>query len=277
MSHTLESLRAVDGRYQHIYLSPHLDDAVLSCGGAIARQAQEGARVLIITACAGQPAADAAPSPFARRLHEGWGLSGPEAARARRREDEAAAACVGADVLWLDFLDAIYRDPVAYRDEFALFGPLTPGDPLPAQLGETLAEVAARCPDATIRAPLGVGMHVDHRAVHVAAAAAALGVPVVFYEDFPYITRAGAIEQRLQTLGGAAAWSSSVRSIDVGLERRIEAIRCYASQVGMLFGDEETMALRVSEHARSLRPEGATYGERVWAPAASGSPAGGRH
>ena len=53
----------------HVYLSPHLDDAVLSCGGMIHRQAQAGERVVVVTVCAGDPP----PGPlsdFARSLHE---------------------------------------------------------------------------------------------------------------------------------------------------------------------------------------------------------------
>ena len=37
-----------------IYLSPHFDDAVLSCGWLIWQQAQAGQRVEIWTVCAGE-------------------------------------------------------------------------------------------------------------------------------------------------------------------------------------------------------------------------------
>ena len=57
--------------YDYIYLSPHLDDAVLSCAGQICQFVQAGRSVLIITIMAGDaPAADL--SPFARSLHERW-------------------------------------------------------------------------------------------------------------------------------------------------------------------------------------------------------------
>jgi len=38
-----------------IYLSPHLDDAVLSCGGIIWQQVQSGHQVEIWTICAADP------------------------------------------------------------------------------------------------------------------------------------------------------------------------------------------------------------------------------
>ena len=40
----IEALDQIGG-YQHIYLSPHLDDAVLSCGGTMAAQRAAWGRV----------------------------------------------------------------------------------------------------------------------------------------------------------------------------------------------------------------------------------------
>ena len=39
---------------KHVYLSPHLDDAVLSCGGAIHRAGAAGEAVLVITVFAAE-------------------------------------------------------------------------------------------------------------------------------------------------------------------------------------------------------------------------------
>ena len=55
-----------------IYLSPHLDDAVLSCGGLIWEQVQLGERVEIWTIFAGDPPAEML-TPFAEELHTRWG------------------------------------------------------------------------------------------------------------------------------------------------------------------------------------------------------------
>ena len=54
-----------------IYISPHLDDAVLSCGGMIRQQVQQGERVQVWTVCAKEN-----PYPqlseFAQTLHDRW-------------------------------------------------------------------------------------------------------------------------------------------------------------------------------------------------------------
>ena len=49
-----------------IYLSPHLDDAALSCKGSIKQQTQAGERVEVWTVCAGEPP-DGPLSMFSRK------------------------------------------------------------------------------------------------------------------------------------------------------------------------------------------------------------------
>src|SRR5215211_4590933 len=92
-----------------IYLSPHLDDAVLSAGGLIYEQTNSGIPVEIWTFMCGYPPAGDV-SPFAEEQHQQWGFAtAEEAMRARRQEDRNAAAVVGAQVAHFDFLDCIYR------------------------------------------------------------------------------------------------------------------------------------------------------------------------
>src|SRR5215212_8855307 len=92
-----------------IYLSPHLDDAVLSAGGLIYEQTRSGNAVEIWTFMCGYPPPGEV-SPFAEQNHTQWGFpSAEEATSARRAEDQNAAAIIGAQVLHFDFLDCIYR------------------------------------------------------------------------------------------------------------------------------------------------------------------------
>src|SRR3712207_2574975 len=100
----LPSLRDAQ-QYAHVYIPPHLDDAVLSCGGRIALQCDGGARVLVVTICAGSAPHDAELSPFARHLHHAWALGDDPIAK-RREEDVAALGVLGCDGLHLEQLDA---------------------------------------------------------------------------------------------------------------------------------------------------------------------------
>lgn len=259
---TLDQLTSL---YRHVVLSPHLDDAALSCGGMIAAFAAAGEPVLVVNICAGSPGPATSFSPFAAAMHARWGLPAAEAVRLRLAEDEMALETLGADSYQLDLLDAIYRMPATYVDDDALFGAVAPGDPLPAALGAQLGLLAARFPAAIFYAPLGVGHHVDHQAAHVAAAALArAGISVAFYEDFPYVTSEGALAARLAELGGEALFLPMVTSIDGSVARKVGAIEAYVSQLGVLFGDQGAVTASVVAYAESVRPEVGTYGERLW-------------
>lgn len=251
--------------YAQIVISPHLDDAALSCGGMIAAMAAAGRPVLVLNVCSGSPASGAAHSPFAQLQHARWGLHADEAVRRRLAEDEIALEILGADSYQLDLLDAIYRLPEAYRDEATLFGVPSPADLLAGQIRAAVEALAARFPQAILYAPLGVGRHVDHQAAHAAAAELArAGASVAFYEDFPYVARPGALDERLAELGGAELFTPVVTAIDGVLARKIGAIEAYASQIETLFGDSGAMARSVTEYAEGLRPDEGTYGERLW-------------
>lgn len=253
--------------YQHVLLSPHLDDAALSCGGMIAELTSHGHPVLVVNVCSGSPAPDALHSSFAADLHARWGLPAADAVRLRLAEDRVALDLLGADRHQLDLLDAIYRMPAAYVSDERLFGAVTADDPLLDQLRPALAGLRQRYPGATFYAPLAVGYHVDHQIVHRAAVEQArLGMRVRFYEDFPYVAVAGALERRVHDLGGATHFEPMAVAVELSVQRKITALEAYASQIGALFGGNEAMADRVTSFTASLHSAHATHGERLWVP-----------
>ena len=92
-----------------IYISPHLDDAVLSAGGFIYEQTRIGNTVEIWTIVCGFPPPGEL-TPFAQELHQQWGTeSAKETVKLRRAEDEEAARIVGAKNVHFDVPDCIYR------------------------------------------------------------------------------------------------------------------------------------------------------------------------
>ncbi|HEU5100674.1 MAG TPA: PIG-L family deacetylase [Roseiflexaceae bacterium] len=259
----LEDLGQIHDGYEQIYLSPHLDDAALSCGGAIARHASAGARVLVVTLCTSAPPPDASLSRFAQDHHLMWGLAAERAMAERQREDDLALDRLGADTYRAGLLDAIYRVPEAYIDNNRLFGTPVADDPLSSEARQLAAALQRRAPRATFYAPLGVGNHVDHQIVYAAAREMARAA-VAFYEDFPYVLRPEALERRLRALG--QRFVANTLDIDATLTRKIGAISAYASQLGSLFEDPAAMAQIISQYAEGLHPQTGTYGERVWLP-----------
>ena len=214
-----------------IYLSPHLDDAVLSAGGLIYEQTKADLPVEIWSFMCGFPD-ESELTDFAKVLHMIWGTgNGEETTRLRRDEDKKAAAIVGAKPVHFDFLDCIYRrgknGEALYTDIYA--PPHDAEADLPAQIAQTL--IAWLKPDDVVVCPLGISSHVDH--VIVRKAAEMLKRPLVYYADIPYLLK-NPRERGPKTVG----MKESVQPVsESGLKSWIEAIEAYASQINSVFDD----------------------------------------
>jgi LmbE family N-acetylglucosaminyl deacetylase len=211
-----------------IYLSPHLDDAVLSAGGLIYEQSQSGIPVEIWTFMCGYAAEDAV-SPFAQMLHAQWGFtSAEETTRMRREEDQQAAAIVGAGVRHFEFLDCIYRRGADGEWLYAdVFTPPHPEDEaIPSQIAGTISRHLQ--PDDVLVCQLAVGSHVDH--VLVRQGAELLGHSLRYDIDVPYIL------SKPEELGPkSAGMEESIQTItETGLDHWKEAALQYKSQLPAL-------------------------------------------
>jgi LmbE family N-acetylglucosaminyl deacetylase len=231
---------------RRLVVSPHLDDGVLSCGGALAAWAAAGERPAVVTVCAGRPCQPL--TDFARFQHARWGEL-DDLVGWRRAEDARALALLGATPGWLEVPDSIYRGE-RYTSEAAIFGEIAPDErALSERIADQLAALWQTTAGALLYLPLGLGGHVDHRLVVAAGQRlAAAGRPVVWYEDFPYAMRSGG-RQQLAVLT-AHRWPYRL-PIEAVLERKIAAIAAYASQVPVLFGSTAAMPAAVRQYARA--------------------------
>ena len=260
---------------KHVYLSPHLDDAVLSCGGAIHRATAAGEKVLVVTIFAEEAGAGMALSSFALAQHGYWG-NPPKPMTLRRAEDAAALTLLGAEGLYLDYLDAVYRTDASgqsiYTDLATLMGEIHPADPTIQDGAEGLAGrlaglVSAR-DQAMLYAPLGVGHHVDHQVVHEAARwLLARGYRLAFYEDYPYAEQPDAVEAALAS-ARAEGWRAEVIALDpADVTAKVSALGYYRSQLPILFGGVEAMPNRVWTFAADEPSQSETgLAERLWWP-----------
>ena len=274
----------------HLYLSPHFDDAALSCGGQIATLTAAGQSVLVVTITGGEPPVDDSPSDTVQQLHERWATSllvegrPGEAAELmvaqRRAEDRAALAVLGAEWLHLSFLDCIYRcgpdGDALYPGPVDMFGPPNPDDDATlAALAEALADLP---PAGRVYLPLGVGGHVDHLATR-RAAERVFAAPV-YYEEYPYTARPGALAvaladrpQRFQKTSevwtAATVWLSAA-----ALAAKTAAVAAYASQLSSFFTGPDDLAAKLAGDGRraladaladgETPPDWAVGGERLW-------------
>lgn len=255
----LASLDLASG-YDHIYLAPHPDDAVLSCGGQIAQLCADGKKVLIVTICAASPSATAPLTTYAEHLHRTYGL-GEDPMAGRRDEDVAAWEILGCDGLHLDQLDAPYRLD-AYGTRGAVFGERVEDDPLGPATRKILDQLHQQQPSAQFYIPLGVGRHVDHQVVYAEGIAFNdAGAQVVWYEDAPYAVQPEAVAARFAEL--AEQFEARIVAIDGMLPRKLAAIAAYRSQVPKLFKDLP-MEQVMTDYAAHVAGAQGGYAERVW-------------
>jgi LmbE family N-acetylglucosaminyl deacetylase len=212
-----------------LFVQPHTDDVALSCGSLVARLADAGESPVVIGVFVGAPPADQPLSPQVLERHAKLGL-GDQPWLARQQEDATACEILAATPMWLEFSDVMYR-PGSLD---AIFGPMDMADPLIASVAGQLLACWRETRGAVMYLPLGIGGHIDHRICHEAGALLeAAGVPVRYYEDFPYAAFAGVVSARLAQVGpceveiiDATAW----------IERRVRACDAYASQMRAIFG-----------------------------------------
>jgi LmbE family N-acetylglucosaminyl deacetylase len=237
-----------------VYLSPHFDDAVLSCGGLVWEQTQSGENVDIWTICAGVPPTRLL-SDFAQSLHTRW-ETGSQAAARRRQEDANACNRLSAVPRQFPILDCIYRrsnqtlaegataDPIdfLYASEEALFGPLHPAENrLIGELSASLEE--ALTAEEEVVAPLALGGHVDHRLTRTAAEG--LGRSLWYYADYPYVIRDANLIPALRQAG----WQETLFSVSPdGLKAWQEAIAAHRSQISTFWPDLETMYAAIQNY-----------------------------
>jgi LmbE family N-acetylglucosaminyl deacetylase len=228
-----------------IYISPHLDDAVLSAGGYLYDISRSGTLVEIWTVCCGFPQ-PGEPSPFAQVLHFQWGFSSAEeTVRLRRAEDVNAAAAVGAKAVHFDFLDCIYRrgpDGAWLYPQEVFVPPHAAEADLPAKMTAALA--ARLQPDDVVACQLAIGRHVDH--VTVRKAAEGLGRPLVYFADIPYLLNSP------EQLGAASTgMQARVQPVsESGLEAWQAGVAAYVSQISMLFERPEQMREAIQGYGR---------------------------
>ena len=227
-----------------IYLSPHLDDVVLSCGGIIWEQRQTGQDVEIWTLCAGDPPKGKL-STFAVQLHARWKLL-TDTVAVRREEDRQACQILGVKWQHFELPDIIYRrglsgDFQVHADE-DLFKPLSPykENLVPLLAGQLAIELP---PKARLISPMGVGGHTDHRLTRAIAEQTSL--ELWYYPEFPYTVRhpeaiAGLLKPSWQLVEyqiskqGLAVWQN--------------AIAAYRSQISTFWQSESDMRVSLESY-----------------------------
>ncbi len=232
-----------------IAISPHLDDAVFSCGGLIGALSDAGWSVTVVTVFT---ASVAAPDGFALACQLDKGL-GPDVdyMAMRRAEDRQACAQLGAGARWLPFVEAPHR---GYGSARALFGPRRAGDDVDRAVASSLGRIADEMRPDAILAPQAIGGHVDHRLTVRAIERLARG-PIVWWRDFPYVSRGVSPAEPFADLMAKLP----ERCVAIDVARKARACAWYATQIGFQFGGEDGLrrALESAGGFERVRLDGA--------------------
>lgn len=257
---------------RHLFLSPHFDDAIFSCGGTIAQLQRDGQAVTIITVMGGGLPVPLPDTPLIQELHARW-KAGDDPIMRRQAEDQAAVAHLGATLLSLPIPDCIYRTAegqALYPDALSLWGDIHPQDKLEQWLGEAESLHEVLMSAQFIYAPLGVGNHVDHQIVqrwglHLVTVYPHLTLQ--FYTDFPYMKDSSKISAALLRVETTMQPRWIYLSHE-DIQRKVEAMACYASQISTFWTDHKDMKRDVE---LSFRVQPDLWGERYWAQTAISS------
>jgi LmbE family N-acetylglucosaminyl deacetylase len=160
-----------------LYVSPHHDDVVLSCGARLLADAAQGLRILVVTVFG----EEARPWPEVGAL-----------ARADLRR------------ISLGLPDARGRSDYYSSFQALVEGRRADDDGWVKQLAQALSDIGHRSKATQVYVPLGVGSHIDHRLSHEASLRALQsgdGRNVFLYEERPEAFVRGAVRVRLGQVG----------------------------------------------------------------------------
>jgi hypothetical protein len=171
-----------------ILLSPHLDDAALSCSVAI----RNGLIARVVTVFGGLPPADT-PLSYWDRITRA--ASAYDRARERKKEDKEAWESVGQEFQQLDFAEAI-RDAKL----------------LPEKVAKAIASICEGY--GTVYIPAGIGGHIHHILVRDMAI---LNVPaqtrLILYADLPYAAFYGWPSDDAASIDVHAHWEAVLQPV----------------------------------------------------------------
>lgn len=231
-------------QYDAIVFSPHLDDAVLSCGGLLAQFQNQRKKVLVVTLFTRGQELTSKSRDLQTFLKQSGVDDTEKLFLKRRREDRRAAQLLHFDFFHFNFIDALWRTagetPLypTFRDIFA--GAISPHDqPMIEQLTAACTSLAQLNQlSVSLYAPLAIGNHVDHRLTFqiIQIVGQQLKRKVIYYEDIPYRNRVGAREKRLGELTTQFPFSLFHLSSTEATQKK-EACALYATQMSLLKKD----------------------------------------
>ena len=221
---------------RYIFVSPHLDDIALSCGGIVNLLHSNGIDVEIWTIFAGSPKSKIL-TPFANSLHKRWNLP-LDAPKMRRLEDKVACNILGAKYQHFNYPDCIYRydsqnQPlINCEDDLYQNIPIFQNYLVDEISGLIRSQISEQD---VIISPLAIGNHIDHQIVVNTIKKLNLK-NLLFYEDYPYVIKTSKEKKLYQKL-----IPQSYHLTKSNMSKWHESIAAYTSQISTFWISVERM------------------------------------
>lgn len=193
----LQNILSIHRQYDHVYVSPHLDDVAASCGGRILKQIDQGDAILVVTVFSA--AKPHRLTTFSNTLQSVLNY------KRRREEDRTAMQRMGVDYLWLEHPEILFRNPRPWMRYWPNYRATAVNNDLRRKLIRELQAICERTGCADLILPLGVGQHMDHQILFQAGVSLSHGPDptcrIVFYEETPYALFPFLLAYRLKKIG----------------------------------------------------------------------------
>lgn len=218
------------GHYtNYIFISPHLDDAILSAAALIYDLKDKGKVKIITVFTETSKKNNATIRDFTKSCHH---LNSRELFLDRRTEDKKICQYLKINYLHLGFIDALWRDSYNSIEEVFTnkINNTKKEQDLEKSIISKLKKIIKNNKNTVIFAPLSIGNHIDHRIINKICRDNYMNV--IYWEDYPYNLRSGLSEELVK--------KNSLSSFEFNKNLIVKAklIRFYKSQIFTLFTDK---------------------------------------
>ncbi|WP_203180683.1 PIG-L family deacetylase [Streptococcus mitis] len=227
---------------RYIFLSPHLDDAIFSCGDYISKLISCDKEVTILTIFAGYPQKQKLQFS-ALQFHKQCNL-GEYPIKGRIKEDILACKRLHCSFKHLPYFECLYRQD---REGNFLYPTIYSSIQTEEILKKDILEEILLLVDANsvVFCPLSIGNHVDHILVNeIGKQLELMNYTVIYYEDFPYISEVS-LEQYHQKTKNLKIHQERLQELNY--IDRISAILCYKSQISIIWKSIDNLLMDIKK------------------------------
>jgi LmbE family N-acetylglucosaminyl deacetylase len=231
-----------------VFISPHLDDVIFSCGEFISKLSKEKKDILVITVFSGKPIRKV--SNLAKNFHNLWGLNS-KAVEIRKIEDENAMKLFGIKYYYIDEMECIYRfdnnsNYIYFNVEDITSNKYKIENNTIERIKNRLYERLNTLDIGNIFVPLGIGRHVDHIIVRKCVEEIFKNnSSIYYYEDIPYVHLNNDLKWKPELINGLDSKIFEIAEDDWIL--KLNGIKCYESQISISWGNIENAKNTLSE------------------------------